>query len=164
MTDQRTRRRGQYLSLGMGEFVSTLLFAAVGWNMARPSTVGLGAALWSALVPLLFLLLQAALYWLAARHWVRRTPMPRPLAQLYSALRLVNLAVLALGLGGVLWWGRSVGTVALLGCLAVWGFAVLEYINYFVMRLSYPPLQWWGGVQQRRRPQLMKDVTGALHP
>lgn len=45
--------------------------------------------------------------------------------------------------------------------LAVWLFAVVEYVNDFVVRVAYPIERWFRGVRHRRRPRLLRDLTSA---
>ncbi len=94
-------------------------------------------ALWSALIPLLVVLVQAGVYWLLARRWVTQAPMPAALAAAYRLFRVVDPVVLAVGLVGVMaWWPDRLAPALAIG--GVWIFGVLEYLNYFVVRLSYP--------------------------
>ena len=43
----------------------------------------------------------------------------------------------------------------------VWAFAVVEHVNYFVVRLSYPATEWFGAVTRWRTPRLVQDVREA---
>lgn len=117
-------------------------------------------ALWSALIPLLLVLVQAGAYWLLARSWVLASRMPVELAALYSVFRVLNVALLAASLAATVLWQPSSLGVGLL-CLGVWLFGAIEYLNYFVVRLSYPLAEWFATVTQRRVPRLMKDVRAA---
>ena len=102
-------------------------------------------------------------YWFAARTWLPgavRPGMPRGVALLYRAFRVLNLVLLAVCLAGLLLTGPDI--VALVLCLLVWAFGALEYVNYFVMRLSYPVAQWLVLVGRRRTPALVRDVARAL--
>jgi hypothetical protein len=70
--------------------------------------------------------------------------------------------LLALGLVGiVLWW--PAGLLASVAVLAVWLFGVIEFANYFVVRLASSPTQWLAQVGRRRTPQLMKDLALPRH-
>ncbi len=60
--------------------------------------------------------------------------------------------------GVVLWWPGTVG--AMLLPLAVGAFGVIEYVNYFVVRLSYPVGRWLTTIGQWRTPQLVQDLRG----
>lgn len=154
---RRHRRRRQYLSLGAGELVSVVVFALV---LPRLLDEPDRAALWAALLPLLVILLQAGGYWLAARRWVGRGTMPAPLAGAYRAFRWLDVALLLGGLAGVLVSRPDRPGVAVLVGL-IWLFAVIEYVNYFVVRLAYPPTRWWRTVRQSRTPRLLQDLRGA---
>jgi hypothetical protein len=156
MTDagRRQVRRRKYLSLGVGELVAAAVLAAV-----LPRLVGPGDrwALWFALIPLLVVLVQAGSYWLLARGWVGRGSMPASLATVYRAFRWADVVLLIGGLAGLLLslpdGGRSMVVV-----LAIWVFGVVEYLNYFVVRLAYPVGGWARSVRQWRTPQMIKDL------
>ncbi|SED88921.1 hypothetical protein [Ruania alba] len=155
-------RRAAYLRLGTGELAATLAFA-VGYLLLRDrfspdDQLGLAAAI----VPLLLILVQAGIYWLLARRWVGVDAMPAGLAELYSSFRWVNPIVLAVSLGVLVWQVSTVGAAVL--SAGVWLFAVIEHLNYYVIRLAYPASQWLTLVGQRRTPQLMKDVLASRGP
>ena len=156
---QRIRVRRRYLSLGLGEFVAAAVFAvvaavAVAPRMASSTAV---AALWSALIPLLLVLVQAGAYWLLARGWVGSGPMPSTLARLYRVFQIIDPLLLIAALAGVLvWWPDDLWVTVLV--LAVWAFGVIEYLNYFAIRLSYPASEWLAKVRRQRRPRLVKDL------
>jgi hypothetical protein len=161
---QRIRARRQYLSLGLGEFVAAAVFA-VGAAMAvvpRMTSSTAVAALWSALFPLLLVLVQAGAYWLLARGWVGIGPMPSTLARLYRVFQVMDPLLLIAGLVGmVIWWPDDLWVAVLV--LAVWVFGVIEYLNYFAIRLSYPASEWLAKVRQRNVPRLVKDLRPANH-
>ncbi|MEV0461057.1 hypothetical protein [Catellatospora methionotrophica] len=155
----RARLRRRYLSLGLGELAAAGVFvflcaATIGPRLPDATD---RLALWSAVLPLVAILVQAGVYWLLARRWVARSAMPGPLAVLYRALRLLNVALLAAGLAGVVHWfpGGGVGAALVVGA---WLFGVVEYLNYFVVRLAYPPTRWLAEVGRWRVPRLMLDV------
>lgn len=152
----------KYLNLGVGELVATLVFAVIAAAVIGPRLEHRSdeAALWSALIPLLVILVQAGIYWLAASGWVERRPMPKGFAVTYRAFRVIDAVLLLAGIVGlVIWWPSSVG--AALGMSAIWLFGVLEYVNYFVVRLSYPIGRWLTTVGQWRTPRLMQDLRSA---
>ena len=103
MTDagRREVRRRKYLSLGVGELAAAAVFAAVLPRLVGPEDRW---AVWFALIPLLVVLLQAGGYWLLARAWVARRPMPASLATVYRAFRWADAMLLTGGLVGVLLW------------------------------------------------------------
>ncbi|MFF2272221.1 hypothetical protein ACFVTX_08095 [Agromyces sp. NPDC058136] len=159
-TRHRLHARKRYLSLGLGELTSAAVFAVVavvGITPRLASSTTAVLALWCALVPLLLVLVQAGAYWLLARGWVGVGPMPSQLARLYRLFLVVDPLLLLVGLVGVLvWWPDEL--LAALLVMGVWLFGVIEYLNYFVVRLSYPASEWFARVRERRRPRLMKDV------
>lgn len=163
MTNERvaTARR-QYLNLGIGEWFAVAVFFGVARFsiMPRLDTARDAYALWAALIPLLAILFQGGAYWLLARTWVGRSVMPGSLALLFRVLRVLNVVLLLGGLAGILIWFPTItawGIVVLL----VWAFGVFEYLNYFVVRLSYPFTQWFAEVGRWRKPRLQRDLERA---
>jgi hypothetical protein len=74
-------------------------------------------------------------------------------ARLHRALRTGDTFLLAAGLVGVLvWWPDHIGTALIV--MGVWVLGALTYINYFVVRLAYPPRRWFIAVFKGRLPQL----------
>lgn len=161
MVDERTRLRRRYLSLGAGELAAAAAFALVAAATLGPRLDGREtAALWSALTPLLVVLVQAGAYWLIARGYVGRAPMPALVAATYRVVRAADVVLLLAGLAGVLaWWPDRAPVGA--GVLAVWAFGVVEYVNYFVVRLAYPARHWFARVTAWRTPRLVSDLRGA---
>lgn len=160
---RRADARERCRRLGTGELAAAAVFAGTaGWVVApRTSSTSDVAALWSALVPLLVVLVQGGAYWLLARRWVLTSVMPRPLARLFTVFRSTNRVLLAAGLVGVLFWlPDRPGSIALV--VGVWLFGLLEHVNYFVVRLSYPWHGWRAQVARRRTPRLVKDVRAGL--
>ncbi|GAB7518287.1 hypothetical protein [Rhodococcus sp. no. 34] len=163
MVDQRRKSlRRRYLSLGLGELAAAGVFAAAAVGVVMPRLEGPkdSAALWSALAPLLVILVQAGVYWLLARGWVEQAPMPARLAALYRVFRVLDVLLLAIALLGVVIWLPD-DSGAAVGVVAVWAFGVAEYANYFVARLAYPLRRWPFEVGKLRRPQLVHDLHSA---
>ncbi|MGF0310726.1 hypothetical protein [Rhodococcus sp. IEGM1428] len=158
-TSRRQVLRRRYLSLGLGELAAAGVFLTIALAMVVPRLDEESRlALWFALVPLLVVLVQAGIYWLLARSWVERHPMPPSLRTIYRAFRRIDLALLVGGLLGVMvWLPDNLGTG--LGVLAIWFFGVIEYVNYFAIRLSYPPRLWLSTVGQLRTPRLVRDLN-----
>lgn len=162
MGGRRRELRRRYLSLGTGELAAAAVFAGLAVVVVMPQLEGDRdhAALWSALTPLLVVLVQAGTYWLMARTWVTCAPMPASAAAVYRVFRAADPVLLAAGLVGVvLWWPGDTGTALLV--VAVWAFGVVEYVNYFVVRLSYPPHRWSASVTRWRTPRLVQDLGQA---
>jgi hypothetical protein len=161
--DRRTVLRGRYLSLGFGELFATVVFIGVAFVsvlplLERPSDV---LAFWSALVPLLVILVQAGVYWLLARRWVEQGTMPRGLASVYRGFRVLDAVLLLAGLVGIVVWFPA-HPFAAIGIPFVWLLGVIEYANYFVVRLAYPPSVWFKRIGEWRTPRLIQDVRAAF--
>lgn len=158
----RSVLRRKYLSLGCGELAAAAVFTFVAITAVTPRMDDQNdvLALWSALTPLLVILVQGGIYWLLARGWVGQCPMPGSLAALYLIFRVVDAALLLVGLVGVVvWLPDSIGLTIFVAL--VWLFGLVEFINYFVIRLAYPVPRWPNMVTQRRIPRLAQDVRDA---
>lgn len=161
MTDRVDRLRREYLKLGLGESAAVVAIIFATLASALPRLHGTERlALWSAVVPLVVVLVQAAAFWLSARPRLPSTPMPASLATVYRVFRVGNIAVLTAGLVGLVTWWPHRGWVSVL-VVAVWLFAVVEYVNYYVVRLSYPLPRWLTEIRRWRTPRLIKDITAA---
>jgi len=152
--------RRTYLRLGLGETAAAVVFCgamvcAVAPRLGSPSGQ---VAVWAALVPLVVVLGQAGLYWLLARTWIGRGAMPSTLRLLYRRFRVVDAVLLAAGLAIVAVARPSVGTFVF--ALVIWTFGLVEYVNYFLVRLAYPARRWFSEVGHRRTPRLVKDLHG----
>lgn len=159
--DRYAALRRRYLSLGLGELVAAAVFTLVAATTVAPKMGRDGqVALWCALVPLLVVLTQAGVYWLLARTWAGHDVMPAAVASPYRIFRFADLALLIAGFGGLLWWFPDGHGSAVL-VVVVWGFGVVEYVNYFVVRLAYPPSQWPRAVRRWQTPRLVRDLREA---
>lgn len=154
--------RRRYVSLGMGELAAAAVFTVVAVTTVIPRLTDHEdqVALWSGIIPLLVILVQAGTYWLLARGWVEQGKMPAALAAVYRAFRVADPALLVASLVGVLMWlpdrpGSAVTVVA------IWLFGVVEYVNYFVVRVAYPVGRWLRAVGQWRTPRLVQDMRDA---
>lgn len=153
-------QRRQYLSLGLGELFAAVVFAVFIPLAPFVTADGARPALLFALAPLIVILIAAGIYWLIARHSIPR-PLPHGAARAYRALRLiVPVMLVACGLGAALTWPGLSPSAFLI--VVIWLFAVAEYINYFLVRLSYPWAQWAGQVGRWSTPRLVRDVRAAL--
>lgn len=161
MNSERQALRRRYTSLGMGELTAAAMFAVIAASGTLPitDTADGTLSLWSALTPLLVILVQAGVYWLLARDWAGRAPMPRRIAAVYRGLRALVPILLVAGLFGIVVWFPTGASSALV--VVVWLFGIVEYVNYFVVRLSYPIRQWPFLVTQWRTPRLVKDFSGS---
>lgn len=154
----RDELRRRYLSLGLGEFVAVVVFLGAYWYL-RPRFGDDTRLLEAALAMLVFLLVQGGCYWLLARRWIPDGAMPSGLAATFRGLRVLDAVLLVVTAALAGWWAAPEPSLVL--ATLVWLFAVAEYVNYFWVRLSYPPLEWWRGVRTLRRSRLRADLDRA---
>lgn len=160
--ERRDELRSAYLRLGTGELAAAAVFLVVAVSVVVPgvSEEDGRVAVWFALAPLLLMLVQAGAYWLLARSWVMRAPMPRPLATTYRVAGPVTGAALVVGLVGVVsFWPGSVSAQMI--AVGVWSFGALEYVNYYVARLAYPVREFPTAIRRWRTPRLVIDMRAA---
>lgn len=154
----RARLRRRYLSLGLGEWAAAAVFAVVAATTVAPRLDGRGAqALWWALAPLLLVLLQAGAYWWLARRWVGLRPMPSGVARAFRVCRVLGPPLLLMGAVGIL-VNHPAGVAGALLVWVVWLFALVEYLNYYVVRLAYPAGRWASSVTRWCPPRLVLDL------
>lgn len=152
--------RRTYLSLGTGELAAAAVFVvtAVAVATQEPGTGAYG--LWSGAGPLVAILVFAGCYWLLARRWLGSRTIPSWVAPVVRVARTGFAVVLVAGLvGAVVWFPAS--SPARTVTVAALALGVVEYVNYFVVRLSYPAGVWWREVRRLRTPRLVKDGRAA---
>ena len=138
---RRDHLRRAFSGLAAGELAAATSFAVALAAVTRTSALRTDATvLWLCLLPLEFVLVQGATYWFAARSWVKRSPMPVPLRRLFTVLTWLDPVVLLAG-AVVLAVGRPTAPAAALGALCL-AFGVVEYVNDFGIRVSYPWPSW----------------------
>lgn len=159
---RRLDLRRRYFSLGTGELTAAAVFTLGILRLAQ-TWPDAGIALAAASGPMLLVLVVAGAYWLLARSWVGVRLMPRPLALALRALRWALPPLLATGaVVVVLRWPAD--PWPLVCALLLWALGVVEYVNYFWVRLSYPVSRWFGEVTNWRTPRLMIDVRESMRP
>lgn len=116
--------------------------AAVDWALRLPPTALVG-----------FMLLQGAWYWhLKLLSLQSRRPLPGYFRPLYVGLRRADLlALVALAIWLAVQAQRSGATVDLAWAGASWAFAVLEYVNYFVVQLMHDTSADFEHLRRNRR-------------
>ncbi|MFD3688393.1 hypothetical protein ACFWTE_26635 [Nocardiopsis sp. NPDC058631] len=110
--------------------IAVVLLGSLDMPAGPANTAGLG------LVALL--LLEGGTYWWLKVHQLSaRAPRPAGLG-LFRALGRLNLVLFALG-GAVIVgaWATGASGAHLWPGVALWGFAVLEHVNYFHLQLSH---------------------------
>ena len=88
-------------------------------------------------------------------------PALRDAVQMRGRRMIPTDAVLLLaGLVGIIVWFPA-HPFAAIGIPFVWLLGVIEYVNYFVVRLAYPPSVWFKRIGEWRTPRLLQDVRAA---
>jgi hypothetical protein len=125
--------RRRFLSLGLGEIAAAAIFVVVPFCLPFIASEDAEAAMWFAMSPLIFVLIQAGIYWLIARRHLPG-PFPCRAATIYRALRILDPFILfgcAIGVVGS-WPGLSLSAFV---AVVVWLFAVAEYMGMIP--------EWW---------------------
>lgn len=163
--ERRADLRRTYLRLGTGELVAAIVFAVLAQVTVRPRLPAPDheLVLWVALLPLEVVLLQAGVYWLLARSWLLRAPMPAATATAYRCLRAATALLLVVSLLVLLVLLVLLPDEPLVAALvlAIWACAAVEFVNYYLIRLAYPVGGWVAGVRARREPRLARDLRVA---
>lgn len=145
MNIQKEKVRKELMSLCLGEFTAVLSI----WFCFFLLKNRLGD--WMSLITILyplslltFILLQGSTYWAIL---IRRLSKPQfgsgTVPKLYGCFRILDLVLLISGFPFIVWNTQSV-RVAIIATL-IQLFALIEWINYFLLRLSYSlnPLVLW---------------------
>ena len=137
MNIQKEKVRKELVSLCLGEFTAVLSI----WFcfFLLKNRLGDLNGLISILYPLsllTFILLQGSIYWAIL---IRRLSKPQfgsgGVPKLYGGFRILDLVLLISGFPFIVWYTQSV-RVAIIATL-IQLFALIEWINYFLVRLSY---------------------------
>jgi hypothetical protein len=129
--------------------------------MPRMEDSRVDLALWAAQTPLLVILVQAGACWLLARTWVALRPMRATTACLHRALRSGDTFLLAAGVVGSSFGGRIISAPHYRDGGMV--LRTLEYINYFLVRLSPVPHSAGLPPCARGAPHSSSVTYGRLH-
>ena len=145
MNIQKEKVRKELVSLCLGELAVALSF----WLCFFLLKNRLGD--WMSLITILyplslltFILLQGSTYWAIL---IRRLSNPQfgngNIPKIYGVLRILDLVLLISGFPFIVWYSQSV-RVAIIATL-IQLFALIEWVNYFLLRLSYSlnPLVLW---------------------
>ena len=153
MNSRRLRRK--FLSLAVGELTAVMVFAYVYrqyWHTNGPLSLGTTYAF----LVLEFLLLQGSAYWAS---WLVESRRAERTAIVfgYRILRVLNLLLLTLLPFVLLLKNFSSGLAIVLAI-----FALVEYINYFVVRLAFPLTEFLNRLIRWRFPRslLASELKG----
>ena len=145
MKIQKERVRKELVSLCLGEFTAVLsIWFCFFLLKNRLGDVNSLVTILYPLSLLTFILLQGSIYWAIL---IRRLSKPQfgsgNVPKLYGVLRILDLVLLISGFPSIVWYSQSV-RVAIIATL-IQLFALIEWVNYFLLRLSYSlnPLVLW---------------------
>ncbi|AQA09025.1 hypothetical protein NMM18_01635 [Streptococcus oralis] len=145
MKIQKERVRKELVSLCLGEFTAVLsIWFCFFLLKNRLGDVNSLVTILYPLSLLTFILLQGSIYWAIL---IRRLSKPQfgsgNVPKLYGVLRILDLVLLISGFPFIVWYSQSV-RVAIIATL-IQLFALIEWVNYFLLRLSYSlnPLVLW---------------------
>ena len=145
MNIQKEKVRKELVSLCLGEFTAVLsIWFCFFLLKNRLGDVNSLVIILYSLSLLTFILLQGSIYWAIL---IRRLSNPqfgsRSVPKLYGGFRILDLVLLISGFPFIVWNTPSF-QVAILATL-IQLFALIEWINYFLLRLSYSlnPLVLW---------------------
>ena len=145
MSIQKEKVKKELLSLCLGELAAALSFWLCFFLLKnRLGDVNSLVTILYPLSLLTFILLQGSIYWAIL---IRRLSKPQfgsaSVPKLYGGFRILDLVLLISGFPFIVWNAQSV-RVAIIATL-IQLFALIEWINYFLVRLSYSlnPLVLW---------------------
>ena len=145
MKIQKEKVRKELMSLCLGEFTAVLTFWFCFFLLKnRLSDWNNLATILYPLSLLTFILLQGSIYWAIL---IKRLSRPQfgneNVPNIYGGLRILDLILLISGFPFIVWNTQSF-QVAIIATL-IQLFALIEWINYFLLRLSYSlnPLVLW---------------------
>lgn len=145
MNIQKEKVRKELMSLCLGEFTAVLSI----WFCFFLLKNRLGD--WMSLITILyplslltFILLQGSTYWAILMRRLSKSQFgSASVPKLYGGFRMLDLVLLISGFPFIVWYSQSV-RVAIIATL-IQLFALIEWVNYFLLRLSYSlnPLVLW---------------------
>ena len=162
MNIQKEKVRKELGALCLGELAAILSF----WLCFFLLKNRLGD--WRSLITILyplslltFILLQGSTYWAIL---IRRLSNPQfengNIPKIYGVLRILDLVLLISGFPFIVWYSQSV-RVAIIATL-IQLFALIEWVNYFLLRLSYSlnPLVLWKRITKGKleKSRIVKEL------
>jgi hypothetical protein len=155
----RRIRRTAYWELANVAWLAALVFGVIDAPFSAANLTGYALASG--------LLVQGAAYWLSTARRMETGRRPDPAGtslRVWRILRVVDPAVLAVGLVVVVVGVARQPTVATVPGLCLALLAVAEYVNYFHRQLMYdnlPDLRWLFRTRRLRRSHLALDLRRA---
>lgn len=152
MNIQKEKVRKVLVSLCLGELTAVLSFWFCFFLLKNRLSD------WNGLISILyplslltFILLQGSIYWAIL---MRRLSNPQfgsgSVPKLYGGFRILDLVLLISGFPFIVWNTQSVQVIIIATLIQL--FALIEWVNYFLLRLSYSlnPLVLWKRITKRK--------------
>ncbi|WP_061598363.1 hypothetical protein [Streptococcus oralis] len=152
MNIQKEKVRKVLVSLCLGELTAVLSFWFCFFLLKNRLSD------WNGLISILyplslltFILLQGSIYWAIL---MRRLSNPQfgsgSVPKLYGGFRILDLVLLISGFPFIVWNTQSVQVTIIATLIQL--FALIEWVNYFLLRLSYSlnPLVLWKRITKRK--------------
>lgn len=156
------------LSLFTGELTATIVFALV-WIMylinfewAKPYLSSFSSLY--AFVLLEFILLQGSYYWFLKLKQVQRrdySHLPYRKLRIFAYFKRINLSLIAIGIIIII-YQLIVFPIGFYWCAFLYFFAIIEYVNYYYIRLSYQSIDEIKGLirqKKLRRSKLANELA-----
>ena len=152
MNIQKEKVRKELVSVCLGEFTAVLsIWFCFFLLKNRLGDVNSLVTILYPLSLLTFILLQGSIYWAIL---IRRLSNPQfgsgTVPKLYGCFRILDLVLLISGFPFIVWNMQSVHVGILATLIQL--FALIEWINYYLLRLSYSlnPLVLWKRITKRK--------------
>ena len=127
------------INLAVGELVAVIVFW-INFSIFKKyitNTVSIIPVI-STLFPLSFILIQGSIFWLVLLKRISNKNFAKTsLGKIYNHLRRLNIILLFLSILIII-VNHQTFTPTIIS-LSIWIFAIIEYINYYKVRLSYKP-------------------------
>lgn len=148
---QQINMKKKLISLSTGELVSVFLF----WMLMLEMKITSFAVLYNLFVNSM-VLIQGAFFWFLLLRGKGR--IEKPVRMVYQAFQIVDVLFLLSGVGVILFAAHRTGEK--IGGLFWLLFALVEYINYFQIRLSYSGVELLLRLKEKRlqRSRIAKEL------
>lgn len=149
--------RKELKRLAICEFIAIPYF----WGIYRICNMKLTLS-WSiayALSLLCFILLQGSIYWYICLRRIDKKHVPQKTVYYYANLKRINFLLILLYIP-IVWICPSFTGYKMVATF-IYGFSILEYINYFYIRISYKnPVHFFQNLRRLKFPksQIVKEI------
>ncbi len=160
--DLKKRMKQKLINLALGELVAVTVFwmnffLLKKWIIATESLITISFPLFI----LSFILIQGAVFWcVLAKRMSKPGFALKYTGKIYSKLKVLDVILLFVGVLVIIL--NYSGFLTMLIAFAIWIFAVIEWVNYYKLQLSYSlnPLILLKYIMQRklRKSKIVKEI------